>query len=107
MIKSEEFLPAAAESIGVTIGPDSRGVTVYSAGPSCRQCTYTCLRLKASGIPFRVIELATNDAAREYVTEDLGYSRAPVVVVDDGPEHHWSGFDPIRIDRLAAAWGTR
>lgn len=107
MIDSEAFSSAEAESVGVIAGSDSRGVTVYSAGSTCRQCEWTCVRLSESGIPFRVVQLATNDAAREYVTEDLGYSRAPVVVVDGEPEHHWSGFDPIHIDRLAAAWRTR
>jgi glutaredoxin-like protein NrdH len=45
--------------------------------------------------------LDASAAAREYVTEELGYSQAPVVCVDGEPEHHWSGFRPDLIDRLA------
>ncbi|QBR73330.1 glutaredoxin family protein [Microbacterium sediminis] len=45
-----------------------------------------------------------NVAAREYVTDDLGYSQAPVVVVDD--HDHWSGFQPAKIRELAARIGA-
>lgn len=30
-------------------------------------------------------------------TEELGYSQAPVVVIDD--DFHWSGLDPVNIER--------
>jgi glutaredoxin-like protein NrdH len=45
------------------------------------------------------VDVTTNDAALEYVTEELGYSAAPVVVVDD--HNHWSGFRPDLIDNLS------
>ncbi len=71
-------------------------ITVYSK-PGCQQCKFTCLTLDHAGIPYNVVDLTTNAAALEYV-QDLGYSQAPVVVVND--HHHWSGFNPIEIERL-------
>ena len=44
------------------------------------------------------MDLSESDAALEYVKE-LGYSQAPVVVVDD--QDHWSGFRPDKIERVA------
>jgi len=78
-------------------------VTVYSTGVSCMRCTLTCRCLTAAGIPYTLIDV-TDDAhgnAREFITEELGYSEAPVVIVNAEPEHHWSGFRPDLIDRLA------
>jgi glutaredoxin-like protein NrdH len=79
-------------------------VTVYSTGPACQRCRLTCQRLADAGIPFAVIDVT--DAAcgelRDYLTTELGYSEAPVVIVDDEPENHWAGFRPDLIERLAA-----
>ncbi|MHC2999966.1 glutaredoxin family protein [Microbacterium sp. HJ5] len=75
-------------------------VTVYSAGPACVQCTQTFEHLKRRGVDFTKVDLRTKVAALEYVTDQLGYSQAPVVVVDDEPENHWYGFRPDLIDRL-------
>lgn len=79
-------------------------VTVYSTGPACQRCRLTCRCLEGAGIPFTVVDLtvAGTAAAREFVTEDLGYAEAPVVIVDDEPENHWSGFRPDLIERLAS-----
>lgn len=64
-------------------------VTVYSTGPSCMRCTMT---------------MRENTDARTYITDDLGYSEAPVCVVEDGTgEDHWSGFRPDNIKRVARA----
>tara|TARA_R100000365_G_scaffold3528_1_gene11903 strand:+ start:12186 stop:12461 length:276 start_codon:yes stop_codon:yes gene_type:complete len=80
-------------------------VTVYSTGSGCVRCQLTLRKLDDTGIRYTVIDLTgeDNDAAREYLTGDLGYSEAPVVIVDDQPEHHWSGFRPDLIDTLASA----
>lgn len=72
-------------------------VTVYSK-PACVQCTATKRALENKGIRYEEIDLTTHDAALEYVTEDLGYSQAPVVVADD--HNHWSGFRPDLISKL-------
>jgi glutaredoxin-like protein NrdH len=84
-------------------------VTVYSTGPSCQRCRLTIRKLEACGIRFTVIDVtdAAHAAAREFITDDLGYTEAPVVVVDGEPEHHWSGFRPDLIDRLARAERVR
>ncbi|WP_249354088.1 glutaredoxin family protein [Microbacterium sp. 2FI] len=78
-------------------------MTVYTTGIRCQRCRLTRIRLEELGVPYREIDLTddANRAAREFVTDDLGYSEAPVVVVDAEPENHWSGFQPDRIDRLA------
>ncbi|POH60385.1 NrdH-redoxin [Arthrobacter glacialis] len=73
-------------------------VTVYSK-PGCQQCKFTFRSLDHAGITYDVVDLTANAAALEYV-QDLGYSQAPVVVVND---HHWSGFNPIEIERLKLA----
>lgn len=74
-------------------------VTVYSK-PACVQCTATKRALNNQGIRYEEIDLTTHDAALEYVTEDLGYSQAPVVVADDHNHNHWSGFRPDLISKL-------
>ncbi|MFC8304953.1 glutaredoxin-like protein NrdH [Specibacter sp. NPDC057265] len=74
-------------------------ITVYSK-PDCQQCKFTCLTLDHAGIPYNVVDVTTNAAALEYV-QDLGYSQAPIVVVND--HHHWSGFNPTEIERLRLA----
>ncbi|WP_113718101.1 glutaredoxin family protein [Arthrobacter dokdonensis] len=74
-------------------------VTVYSK-PGCQQCRFTCRSLDHAGIAYDVVDLTTNAAALEYV-QDLGYSQAPVVVVND--HDHWSGFNPTEIERLKLA----
>lgn len=77
-------------------------VTVYTK-PQCPQCDATKRRLTKRGVDFTLVDLTETPAALEYVTDDLGYHQAPVVVVEDGDgENHWSGFRPDRIDAAAA-----
>jgi glutaredoxin-like protein NrdH len=71
-------------------------VPVYSK-PGCQQCKFTCRSLDRAGIRYSVVDLTTNAAALKYV-KDLGYSQAPVVIVNE--HHHWSGFNPTEIERL-------
>lgn len=78
-------------------------VTVYSTGPSCIRCTLTLRLLKDKGVEAKVVNIRDDDAAREYVVEELGYAEAPVVVVEDGTgQDHWSGFRPDQIERVAS-----
>ncbi|WES63907.1 glutaredoxin family protein [Microbacter sp. GSS18] len=79
-------------------------VTVYSTGPTCQRCRLTCRSLAAAGIRFSVVDVteARASAVRDYLTEELGYTEAPVVVVDDEPQHHWAGFRPDLVARLAS-----
>ena len=76
----------------------SETVTVYSK-PNCVQCTGTYRFLDKAGIQYKVVDLTETPAALEYVSEELGYSQAPVVVVDD--HNHWAGFRPDLITTLA------
>ncbi|MCJ1697832.1 glutaredoxin-like protein NrdH (plasmid) [Rathayibacter sp. VKM Ac-2759] len=74
-------------------------LTVYSK-PSCVQCTMTYRVLEKKGIKYTTVDITTNPAALAYITEELGYSAAPVVVASD--EDHWSGFRPDLIEKHAA-----
>jgi len=74
-------------------------LTVYSK-PACVQCTMTYRVLDKKGIEYTTVDITTNPAALAYITEELGYSAAPVVVVSD--EDHWSGFRPDLIEKHAA-----
>lgn len=80
---------------------ETRATVVVYSKPSCVQCDATYRALDSKGIRYEVVDLAEDAAALEYVTGDLGYLQAPVVVVDD--EDHWSGFRPDHISRIAAA----
>lgn len=75
-------------------------IIVYSTGPACVRCRLTKDVLTRKGIPYTEVDIRENQAARDYVVEELGYTEAPVVVVSD--QDHWSGFRPDQIDRLAA-----
>jgi glutaredoxin-like protein NrdH len=71
-------------------------VTVYSK-PSCVQCTATYRALNNAGVQYDVVDLTTDEAARDYVLS-LGHLQAPVVVAVD---QHWSGYRPERITAIA------
>ncbi|RGE19076.1 glutaredoxin-like protein NrdH [Leucobacter sp. wl10] len=73
-------------------------VIVYST-PRCMQCQLTYRALDEHGIPYQAVDLSESEEALAYVTEELGYSSAPVVVVSDCD--HWVGFRPDHIDRIA------
>ena len=73
-------------------------ITVYTK-PACVQCNATYKALDKQGLTYQVVDITTDDTAREYVMS-LGYLQAPVVVAGD---EHWSGFRPDHIRRLAAA----
>jgi glutaredoxin-like protein NrdH len=38
--------------------------------------------LNKARVTYRVVDVTENDAALEYVSENLGYSAAPIVVVE-------------------------
>ena len=74
-------------------------ITLYSK-PGCFGCRKTAEKFTALGVPFHEVDLTTTPNAMEYVTEDLGYSQAPIVVVDD--HFHWAGLRPDLIEVAAA-----
>lgn len=75
-------------------------ITIYST-PNCQQCKATYRALDRAGLTYRIIDLSADERAHEWVTDDLGYSQAPVVVIRD--QDHWSGFRPDHITRIANA----
>lgn len=72
-------------------------ITVYTK-PGCVQCNATYKALEKAGLDYQVIDISTDDDARDYVM-GLGHLQAPVVVAGDD---HWSGFRPDRIKDLAS-----
>lgn len=81
--------------------------TVYTTGPSCQRCNLTKRAMDKRGLPYVEVDIREHPGARDYVTEELGYTEAPVVVVEDGTgQDHWSGFRPDQIDRVAAHAGA-
>lgn len=73
-------------------------LTVYTL-PGCMQCDLTKRVLDGAGLPYIVVDLATDAGAADAVKQ-LGYSSAPVVVVGAAS---WSGFRPDRIKAVATA----
>ena len=80
-------------------------ITIYTK-PGCFGCRKTEEKFleagMAPGVDFQVIDLTKAPAAIEYVTEDLGYSQAPVIVVSE--HEHWSGLNPERIAAVVKAF---
>ncbi|KZF06233.1 glutaredoxin family protein [Rhodococcus sp. 15-725-2-2b] len=75
-------------------------ITVYTK-PECNNCDQTKRRLNKHGIEYTTVDVTEDAAAREFVTDGLGYRQMPVVVVDENT--HWSGFRIDALDKLAAA----
>lgn len=77
-------------------------LTIYTT-PGCVQCRMTINKFSQAGIEPQVIDLNDNPEAREWVTNDLGYSQAPIVVYG---EEHWSGLRPDNITATVKAIQT-
>lgn len=75
-------------------------ITIYTK-PGCFGCRKTAEKFDAAGIKTEEVDITETPAALAYITDELGYSQAPVVVVDD--EFHWSGLNPKNIERAIAA----
>ena len=73
--------------------------TVYTK-PSCPNCDRTKEYFDAKGITYTWVDITEVPAALEYITEELGYSQAPVVVNNSDDQDHWSG---LRRDKLVTA----
>lgn len=76
-------------------------VRLYTTGSACPNCERTRQILTRAGIRYVETNLRDKPDALSYVTDDLGYSEAPVVIVDGDPQNHWSGFRPDLIRNLA------
>lgn len=71
-------------------------VTLISA-PSCHGCVFTKRLLNERKIEFVERNIASDEEAL-VLAKSLGYSQAPVVILEDGT--HWSGLDPDRIKAI-------
>ncbi|WP_411730939.1 glutaredoxin family protein [Paeniglutamicibacter sp.] len=69
-------------------------ITIYTK-PGCFGCRKTAEKFTEARVAFTEVDITQKLAALEYVTEELGYSQAPIVVVDD--DFHWSGLNPTNI----------
>lgn len=79
----------------------SKSVTVYSLPASvCVRCRATEIAMRRKGIEAKKVRVDQDPEALEYI-KSLGYTSAPVVVVEQDGEvvDHWSGF---RDERIAA-----
>ena len=76
-------------------------VTIYTKPSGCFGCDKTKQKFTEAGLSFHEVDVTTNQAAFEYITEELGYSQVPVVVYDkDGSENIWSGLNPVKIEQI-------
>lgn len=77
-------------------------VTIYTK-PHCVQCDATKRELRKRDVTFAEVDITEDPGSLEYISGELGYVQAPVVVVEDGTgEDHWSGFRPDCIKRIAS-----
>ncbi|ALE04887.1 glutaredoxin [Arthrobacter sp. ERGS1:01] len=76
-------------------------VTIYSKPAGGFGYTKTRELFNAAGIENVLVDITTNAAALEYVSEKRGYSQAPVVVYErEGTVNHWSGLNPPEIKKI-------
>jgi glutaredoxin-like protein NrdH len=71
-------------------------IILYSKA-NCVQCTQTKKMLDQLTVEYKVIDLTTSESDYKYVTEELGYKSAPVVIVFNaigGIAKSWAGFNP-------------
>lgn len=73
--------------------------TVYTK-PECPNCEKTKAYFEAWGITYTSVDITENPAALEYITAELGYAQAPVVVSNADDQDHWAG---LRRDKLVTA----
>lgn len=83
-------------------------LTIFTLPQGCFGCTKTKELFTNASIAFTEVDITTNDQALEYISEELGYSQAPVVVYEkDGSEDHWSGLNPGKVQHVIELHNTR
>lgn len=76
-------------------------ITIYTKPAGCFQCSKTIEKFEDAGLTPKTVDITTDDAALEYITEELGYAAVPVVVYEkDGTENHWAGLNPGKIKQV-------
>ncbi|MFJ7751836.1 glutaredoxin family protein [Arthrobacter sp. NPDC097144] len=75
-------------------------ITVYTK-PGCGPCKLTVRKFESAGLNPQIVDITTNSEALDYISDELGYAQAPVVVYEkDGSEDHWSGLQPDKINKV-------
>lgn len=74
-------------------------VTVYRK-PDCVACDRTKLKLDKAGVEYTTVDITTDTGAYKYVTEELGFTAAPVVYVDPGADSAWASWSGYRPDLI-------
>jgi Glutaredoxin-like protein NrdH len=72
--------------------------TVYTK-PNCVQCNMTKRHMDKIGVEYTTVDITEDPTALDKLIQ-MGYKAAPVVMTEDG--EHWSGFQPEKINELAA-----
>jgi glutaredoxin-like protein NrdH len=71
--------------------------TVYTK-PNCVQCDATKRLMDNLGVEYTTVDIADNPEELEKLIQ-MGYKSAPVIVTDNDS---WAGFQPDKIEKLAA-----
>jgi glutaredoxin-like protein NrdH len=74
-------------------------ITVYTL-PNCVQCNQTKKTFDRLGVKYETVDASTSEEAYRFITEELKYKSAPVVVVRNDTGiivEHWNGFEPDKI----------
>lgn len=66
--------------------------TIYSR-PGCIQCRATTREFDKHQLPYTLIDISTDDEARQYLTS-LGFTAVPAVIAGT---RRWAGHRPDRI----------
>lgn len=77
----------------------SKNVIVY-VQPKCMQCEFTKKFLNQHKVSFTTVDMSIDASAREYVKDTLGFTSAPVVVIEG--EEPFFGFQPDRLESLVS-----
>lgn len=73
-------------------------MTIVYTKPNCVQCNMTKRHMDKIGVKYTTVDITEDPAALDKLIE-MGYKAAPVVVTKDDS---WSGFQPEKINELAA-----
>lgn len=79
-------------------------IELYSK-PSCIQCTQSAKTLDKLGLSYTKTDVTVDETAYNFVTGELGYKAAPVLVIKDETGkvvNHWAGFQPDRLNALVS-----
>jgi glutaredoxin-like protein NrdH len=74
-------------------------MTIVYTKPQCVQCDMTKRLMDKLGVEYTTVDIVENPAELDRLIE-MGYRAAPVVITDKGDA--WSGFQPAKIEALAA-----